>query len=290
MGRRRSALIVAGLAGLITVLLSAGAGAATRTKLDRGNELRFTLKGSELTLTIVDRPNVFKSPTIQSDLFGKRVWAGCGRSFRTVNRNTFVGSVVEWPRGAGSTSVRLDRDISRRAKWCLVESRGKFAGGDIAFVSFHKAEPGRRLASGRLRDGTAWRLVAWRGSELQPCLDLRVVDDGGTICFDEEAETEAGIQGIFIGPTCSGETFVMGAVARSAARVDVRMGDGTVVPAVLRPRPLGSHVRAQYFTALLSGPEDIAAVIAYDAAGRRIARDRGINGMGNADCGGPDAR
>lgn len=288
-GWSRAALIVAAFASLVAMSLPTDAGAVTRTKLDRGNELRFTLKGSELTLAIVDLPNRISHPTIQSDLFGKRLWVGCGSSFRAVTRNSVVGAAVRWPRGAGSFSVRLKRDISRRAKWCLVESRGKFAGGDLAFVSFYKAEPGRRLTAGRLLDGTPWSLVAWRGSQLQPCLDLRVADDGGVICFDDEAETEAGIEAHFDVPTCGGGTVVLGAVARSAARVDIRIAGGQIVSAVLWPRPRGSQVRAQYFTALLPGPSagepaDVKAVAAYDSSGQLIARDRGINGSGPGDC------
>ncbi|HYI80841.1 MAG TPA: hypothetical protein VEW67_08275 [Thermoleophilaceae bacterium] len=297
IGRRRAALLVGVLVSLTCALVPPIAGGATWTKLDRGNELRFKLKGSELTLTIVERRNFIRIPTTRSELFGKRLWVGCGTSFRAVNRDTVVGALVRWPRGAESISVPLDRDISRRAKWCLVESRGEFAGGDLAFVSFRKAEPGRRLTSGRLLDGTPWSLVAWRGNKLQPCVQLRLEglrlgDLNSTSCFDDEAETEAGIEATFDVPTCRGGTVVLGAAARSAARVDIHVVGGQVVPATLWPRPRGSRVRAQYFTALLDGPSqgepaDIEAVAAYDARGALIARDRGINGSGGGDCGRP---
>jgi hypothetical protein len=272
---------------LNALLLAAEADAATRTKLDRWSELRFTLGRSSLTLTIRDRENLIQSPTIQGELFGKRLWVGCGTSFRSPARKTVAHAVVRWPRGMKSITVPLDRDISRSAKWCLVEGTGRADYGDIAFVSFHEAEPGRRLATGHLGDGTPWRLVAWRGNKLQPCVQLRLPGGGGTSCFEDEAETAAGVQGYAFIVSCSNQTFVVGAVSRAAARVDVRRDDGAVVPATLHARPRGSRVRAHYFTALVDGLAGIESVTAYDRGGSRIARDRGINGMGFGDCGGP---
>lgn len=285
IGRLRAALLVGVLVGLTAALISPSAGAATWTKLDRGNELRFKLKGSKLTLTIVERHNVIRSPTTQSELFGKRLWVGCGTSFRGVNRDTVVGALARWPRGAESISVRLDRDISRRAKWCLAESRGEFAGGDLAFVSRYEAEPGRRLTSGRLRGGARWGLAAWRGRHLEPCLGLRLPDYTSTFCFDEEAQREAGIEAGLRVASCLWETFVLGAVARSATRVEIRLKDGSTVPAVLLPRPRGSRVRAQYFVALMDGPVEVSMVVAYDAKNQVIARDREVAGGGPANCG-----
>jgi hypothetical protein len=118
---------------------------------------------------------------------------------------------------------------------------------------------------------------------------LRLGDLNSTSCFDDEAETEAGIEAMFDVPTCRGGTVVLGAAARSAARVDIRIAGGQVVPATLWPRPRGSRVRAQYFTALLDSPSrgepvDVEAVAAYDARGALIARDRGINGSGGGGC------
>jgi hypothetical protein len=290
----RGAFLATALWLVGVAILPLGAGAAVRTKVDRPHELRFALDGRTLTLTIVDLRRFSQHPTTQSELLGKRVRIACGTSFRKVDRTTLVMSTVRWPHGQSSISVQLARDISRRVVWCVVETTGRFAGGDIASVSFYKAEPGRRLASGRLSDGTRWRLAAWRGDRHQPCLRLRVLDSDGTQCFDDEAETEAGIEAVFDVPVCTGETFVLGAVSRAATRVDIRMGDGSVVPAVLHPRPRGSQVRAQYFTALLRGPAaewppDVSSVAAYDARGRVIARDRAINGSG-VDCGRRDER
>ncbi len=78
---------------------------------------------------------------------------------------------------------------------------------------------------------------------------------------------------------------MLGAVARSATRVEIRLEDGSTVPAVLLPRPRGSRVRAQYFMALMDGPVDVSAVVAYDAKGQVIARDREVAGGGPANCG-----
>jgi hypothetical protein len=264
--------------------LAPAADAAVRKKLDRDNEVRFELHGMQLSMAIVDRERFTQSPTIESELLGQKVRVGCATSFRA-SRASVVMEVLRWPADSRSASVRLARDISRRAKWCLIEMTGRYVGGDIAFVSFHQAEPGRRLTSGRLRDGTRWRLAAWRGNMLQPCLALRLPNDEGTFCFDDEAE--AGIEASSYVPTCSGETFVLGATSRAATRVEIRLADGATAPAVLRPRPRASRVRAQYFTALIDGPVEVSAVIAYDAQGRAIARDRGINGMASVDCDAP---
>jgi len=272
------------LALLVLAFMAPTADAAVRTKLDRGNEVRFELSGRTLSMTLVERELVFQSPTTQSELLGQRVRVACATSFR-YSRKNMVMAVLNWPDDSTTAAVQFARDISKRVKWCLIEATGKYAGGDIAFVSFREAEPGRRLTSGMLRDGTPWRLAAWRGNKLQPCLALRLPDDDGTFCFDDEAETEAGIEGAFFVPTCSWETFVLGVAARSAARVEIRLEGGATVPAVLRPRPRGSRVRAQYFTALIDGPVAVSTVIAYDAQGLAIARDRGINGMEPANCG-----
>ncbi len=49
----------------------------------------------------------------------------------------------------------------------------------------------------------------------------------------------------------------------------------------LLSRPRGSRVRAQYFYAILDGVVvRVASVTSYDADGRMLARDRGVNGSG----------
>jgi hypothetical protein len=279
-------LATLGAAFLATTLAMATASvshAASLTKLDRASEVRLSIDGTSLRATIVDLHNVSQSPTVQQRLFGRRIFLGCGSSFRHF-QGTTVRRVVRWPSGATSLSVRVGRDISRQAKWCLLEESGPRGGSDIAFVSFRRAEPGRRLTSGRLEDGTPWRLAAWRGNLLQPCLSFRLPHDAFGICFDDDAEEEAAVSGTVITPTCSGETFVLGSTARSAATVTVRLADKSTVGARLHLRPRASRVKAQYFVATLPSPVEVAAIEARDAGGTVLDRERHPNGMGTGGC------
>jgi hypothetical protein len=172
----------------------------------------------------------------------------------------------------------LSRDLSRSAKWCVIEQRGD--SGDVASVSFHRAEPRRLLTRGRFADGSGWRLFAWRGEMLEPCLSLRMRDGASGICLADVAETGEGMEGYFMVTQCAGPTFLLGAVSRSAVRVEARMSDGEIVEPELLKRPAESRVRAQYFLATIKDPLRLKSVIAYGAAGEVVARDRGISGSG----------
>jgi hypothetical protein len=257
--------------------LAPAADAAVRTKVDWNNEVRFKLSGETLSLTIIDRERFTQSPTIRSELLGQRVGVSCGTSFRYSPKDTAT-KVMRWPGASRSASVRFARDLSRRAKWCLIEETGEYAGVDIAFVSFRRAEPGRRLTSGRLAGGTMWRIVAWRGNRLQPCVALSLRGWRSTKCFDDQAEVEAEIEAAFDVPPCTTQTFLLGVTSRSTAAVTVRLSDGSSAAAVLRRRPRGSRVRAQYFTALLPSTVEVEAVEASDSEGRLIGRDRHVDG------------
>jgi hypothetical protein len=269
----RVALLAAAL-----LALAPAADAATRTKLDRDDEVRFQLDGRDLTLTIVDGWRYGQIPSTKSRLFGKPVVVACGTSFQ-FSRKTAVIRRLRWPVGASSLSVRFARDVSRNLRWCLIDE-GPKGGADIAFVSFVRAEPGRRLTAGRLSNGKSWRLVVWRGDHLQPCVSLRVAREDSGYCFDEQAEREATVEATFDVPTCSDEAFVIGVASRSAAAVIVRMSDGSGVPATLHRRPRNSRVRAQYFIAPFTRPLEVVAVEARDAENRVLARDRRVGGGG----------
>jgi hypothetical protein len=264
--------------GVLACLGASEAGAAERVASDRQAEVRFALDGRALTLTVVDRLRFDQHPKTVETLSGSRVKVICGTTFYKPTPHNYVLRRVRWPAGATSMTVQFRRDISARAKWCLVEPAR--SGGDIASVSFHAAEPGRRLTTGRLPDGRPWRLAAWRGEMLEPCLSLRTKGEIGGICFPDLAETDAGVEAYFTYQRCSGPTFVLGASARAAVRVVVKTKAGETVDAQLRSRPRGSRVRAQYFFAILDGVALVASVTSYDADGRMLARDRGINGSG----------
>jgi hypothetical protein len=269
----RVALLAAAL-----LALAPAADGATRTKLDRDDEVRFQLDGRDLTLTIVDGWRYGQIPSTKSRLFGKPLLVACGTSFQ-FSRKTAVVRRLRWPVGANSLSLRFERDVSRNLRWCLIDE-GPNGGADIAFVSFVRAEPGRRLTAGRLSNGKSWRLVVWRGDQLQPCVSLRVARDDSGYCFDEQAEQEATVEAVLEVPACSGELFAVGVTSRSTATVSVQLSDGSSVPATLHRRPRGSRVRAQYFVAPLVSPVRVLAVEARDAMNRVLARDRLVNRSG----------
>lgn len=264
------------LATLVAALgTTSVADAAVRAKLDRDNEIRFVLDGRTLRATIVDRPNVVQSPTIQRDLFDHRIRFACGTSFRRKARKTVAVALARWPQGTQSMTVTLGRDISAQARWCLLEGFAN-RGGDVAYVSFHRAEPGRRVTRGRTPGGVRWRLVAWRGDGLQPCIQLRVDMYAVGKCFFREAEREAGLEAVGELLPCTGEILILGVASRRARAVDVVLADGATVAAALHRRPRGSRVRAQYLVAELpASSARVKRVVARDAKGRPIARDRG---------------
>jgi ribosomal protein L32 len=180
---------------LVAVTLSAvGAEpvqAAVKSELDRRSEVRFTLEGKRLTVTTVDLPNVQQNPSTHGSLLGHRIDAVCGTRFQS-SRKTRVVDARWWPKGATAMTFHFDRDISRRARWCVIESRGKDGGGDLAYVSFLRAGPKRPLDTGRSPSGEQWRLVTWRSAELGPCVRLGFPRAGGIgSCFNEFAEIEA---------------------------------------------------------------------------------------------------
>lgn len=262
------------LAALTITAVASPADAAVRTKLNRGDGVRFTLDRKQLSLRIVDSPRHVRRPTIRSELFGKRLVIACGSSFRS-SRGKTVSKKVHWPDGALSVSYRFKRDVSRRAKWCLIEeATGKYRGVDVAFVSFLRSEQRRLLATGRGPSGGWWRLSAWRNAQLEPCLALWSTDDHIGTCFADDAEVEAKLSVTILDSSCPGDTFVLGATARAATAVTVTSRDGTKSTATLYPRPRGSRVLAQYFLAVLPGAAAVRHVEAHDAAGRLIGRDR----------------
>ena len=112
----------------LSQLVTPPADAATRRATDSQARVRFTLDGRELRARILrDAPR-----RIRRELFGDRIRAVCGTDF-AFDQGTKVRRTRTWPRGRRRVTFRFDRDISRRAKWCLLEHP---RGGDIAFASF----------------------------------------------------------------------------------------------------------------------------------------------------------
>jgi hypothetical protein len=272
-----AALVVAG------AIETASAGAVVRLKHDEEQETRFSLDGRSLTVTVVDLPRYQQHPPTLDELSGWDVRAVCGTSFRRYTLETIARGRAHWPVGTRSMRFALNRDVSRAARWCLIE-RVDNHGGDVAFVSFRKAEPRRLVVRGVLDDGSGWRMMAWRGERREPCLEVRSPGRGGYgTCFERQAEQEASLDSTVISPQCHGESLLVGVVTRRARIVSVVLAGGTTVSAELHRRPSGSSVRAQYLVAALPPGVDIERVVAYDAADRRIARESG-RGMFGGFC------
>jgi hypothetical protein len=254
---------------LALAALPVAGGAATRSEVSRADGMRLTLNGRTLTAELVRTPNFDRSPTAEDRVYGKRVAGACGTTFR----QTREGLVFErrvWPAGARSVSFGFGRDISRHVRWCLVDGQD---GADVSFVSFVDAEPVKLVAKGRDRSGEWWRLSGHRGDRLQPCLSLRTGHDPNSAsgrCFDGLAEREATL-GIDLFEE-DGETYVVGVVARGAAAVRVRFGDGTVRLASIYRRPSGSRVRASYFLLPLPQGSEVVGARAVDDTGHTIVR------------------
>lgn len=114
---------------LVVLLVSVPASeAATRRATDAEAGIRFTLDGRVLTVRVLPRA----PRDVRRGLYGKRIRAVCGTDF-SFARGVKVQRTRLWPRGRARLRYRFRRNISRRAKWCLLEHP---RGGDVAFGSF----------------------------------------------------------------------------------------------------------------------------------------------------------
>ena len=121
----RAAIVVSILLGLMVAPI---AQAATRRATDRAAGIRFVLDGSSLTVRLTA-----KAPRrVRREVANKRVKAACGTNF-VFSKGEIVKRTRRWPADRKRLRYRFDDDISRRAKWCLLEHP---RGGDIAFVTF----------------------------------------------------------------------------------------------------------------------------------------------------------
>jgi len=101
--------------------------AAVRRGTDTEARVRFTLDGRLLTARLLrDAPR-----RTRRAVYGKRIRAVCGTNFN-FSQAVKVRRTRLWPRGQRRLRYRFRRNISRRAKWCLIEHP---AGGDVAFAS-----------------------------------------------------------------------------------------------------------------------------------------------------------
>jgi hypothetical protein len=123
---RRIALVLA-----LTVPLAGAAAAAGDVvrKKDRRAGVTFRLSGKHLTMKLSEQANARTA----KKLLGKRVAAACGTS---TTGGRVYDKVFTWPKDRASVAVDLDRDISSRVAYCLIEDAR--SGGDIALVKFRR--------------------------------------------------------------------------------------------------------------------------------------------------------
>jgi hypothetical protein len=116
---------------LTTALVAASAPAAADIvrKKDRRAGVTFRLSGKHLTMKLSEQAN---ARTVKK-LLGKRVAAACGTS---TTGGRVYDKVFTWPKRRASVAVDLDRDISARVAYCLLEDAR--SGGDIALVKFRR--------------------------------------------------------------------------------------------------------------------------------------------------------
>jgi hypothetical protein len=266
--RYRDAPPIGALALGLALIAPAAAAGAVKTGLDRHAGMRLTLDGRVLTAKILPGRH------LGAKLYGKRIDAVCASSFFHPARQHVIGTRL-WPVGARRLSFRFGRDISRDARWCLIEHEAS----DVASVSFVEPEPIRLVAKGRGASGAWWRMGGGSGSSGEPCVMWRTPEEAGRWCFRRFAE-----HGVTLGvqqwPPCLGDPYFFGVVSPAAASVRLMLADGTSTEAVLYDRPRGSHLRARFFAAAQPGSGVVRSLQALGQGGGVLAERRVPNYAG----------
>jgi hypothetical protein len=117
---------------LLLLSLSASAQAATREKTDHKVGVEFKLAGHTLRAKVVPPSYPVAGTGVKAELWRHHVRAACATSLRRTVALT-VHTARRWPRGRLSLKYRFQRDISARARYCLLEDT---SGGDLALVYF----------------------------------------------------------------------------------------------------------------------------------------------------------
>jgi hypothetical protein len=110
----------------LALIAAVPASAAVRRAKDRDAGVTFRLNAKHLTMKLSDQPD----PRVAKKLLGKRVAAACGTS---MTGGKVYDAVFDWPVDRASVAVDLERDISKKAVFCLLETT---RGADIAVVEF----------------------------------------------------------------------------------------------------------------------------------------------------------
>ena len=121
----RRGLIVA-LALVAALAVAVPSQAVVKRKKDRRAGVTFRLDGKRLSIRLSEQA---PGKTVKR-LLGKRVAAVCG------TRKREYGHTLRWPKEKAVVATELQRDISRRVTFCLVETVR--TGDDIAVVKFKR--------------------------------------------------------------------------------------------------------------------------------------------------------
>jgi len=258
-----------GCALVLALILPASAAGAVKTGFDRHAGMRLTLDGHVLTAKIANSRG--GDLDLQEQLYGKRIDAVCSLRFFPKRRH-LVLRTRRWPVGAQRVSFEFGRDISRGAKWCLIEHRA----ADVASVSFIHPEPIRLVGKGRGTSGAWWRLGGGTGVLGEPCVMWRTPQHAARLCFRAFAERRITL-GVRQWPPCAGDPYFFGVVSMAAASVRLLQADGATTDAFLYDRPRGSRVRARFFAAAQPGLGVVRSVQALDGAGMVLAERRVVD-------------
>jgi hypothetical protein len=121
--------VAAAIITAMSLFLAPAVDAAVVRKKDRRAGITFRLSGAHLTMKLSEQANARTA----KKLLGKRVAAACGTS---TTGGRVYDKVFTWPKERASVAVDLDRDISSRVAYCLIEDAR--SGGDIALVKFRR--------------------------------------------------------------------------------------------------------------------------------------------------------
>jgi hypothetical protein len=251
---------------VVALVLPASAVGAVKTGLDRHAGMRLTLDGRVLTAEIANPRG--GDLDLEEQLHGKRIDAVCSSSFFRPRTHSVVRRRL-WPVGERRLSFRFRRDISDRAKWCLIENNGV----DVAAVTYVRPEPIKFVGKGRGPSGAWWRLGAGAGAVGEPCVFWRTERSTARLCFSRFAERRVTL-GLQQWLECDRDAYFFGVVSTAAAAVRLVLADGTSVDAKVYDRPRGSRLRARLFAAALLRGTDVSAAQSFDASGALLAERR----------------
>lgn len=119
------------------VLIGAPAAfAAQRAGRDPQTGVAFRLSGRYLAVEVERRSTVIEPVGTPDRQLAHKVWrAVCGVS--ADDPSAVASAVRRWPRGRRVLRFHLNRDVSKRARWCLIESRRD--GADYAVANMRRS-------------------------------------------------------------------------------------------------------------------------------------------------------